>query len=84
MPEANCSIYDYGTSRKHVGVSIFQIPKKDEDLSTKTREALVRLVTKARQMQINEIKSLNEQFTFVKDTLKNIWSRHVSSFLITN
>lgn len=48
MPEANCSIYDYGTSRKHV-VSIFRIKKKDEDLSTKTREALVRLVTKARQ-----------------------------------
>jgi hypothetical protein len=36
----------FGTSRKHFGVSIFWIPTKDDDLSTKIREALARLVTK--------------------------------------
>jgi hypothetical protein len=34
-------------------------------------EALVRLVTKDREMQVYEIKFRNKQSTFVKDTLKN-------------
>ena len=49
MPGANCSIYGCGTSRKHAGISIFRIPAKDDDLSTKTREAWLRLVTSLRK-----------------------------------
>jgi hypothetical protein len=50
MPGANCSIYGCGTSRKLVGIGIFRIPTKDDDLSTKTREAWVRLVTRDREI----------------------------------
>jgi hypothetical protein len=46
LPGANCSIYGCRTSRKHFGVSIFRIPTKDDDLSTKIREEFARLVTK--------------------------------------
>ena len=35
LPGASCSIYGCRTSRKHFGVSIFRIPTKDDDLSTK-------------------------------------------------
>jgi hypothetical protein len=31
MPESKCFIYGCGTSRKHVGISIFRIPTKDEN-----------------------------------------------------
>ena len=48
MPGANCSIYSCGTSRKHKDISIFRIPTKDDDLSTRTREAWVRIVTRDR------------------------------------
>ena len=50
MPGANCSIYGCGTSRKHVGVSIFRIPTKEDNLSKETREAWVRVVTKDREI----------------------------------
>ena len=39
-----------GTSRKHVGISIFKIPAKNDELSKKTREAWVRLVTRDREV----------------------------------
>ena len=50
MPGANCSIYGCGTGRKHTGISIFRIPAKDDDLSTKTREAWARIVTRDREI----------------------------------
>lgn len=48
MPGANCSIFGCATSRKHVGVGIFKIPKETDELSKKTREAWISVITKDR------------------------------------
>ena len=61
MPGANCSIYGCGTSRKHAGISIFRIPAKDDDLSTKTREAWVRLVTRDREIDSSLQKQIDQR-----------------------
>ena len=55
MPGDNCSIYGCGTSRKHTGISILRIPAKDDNLSKKTREAWVRLVTRDREIEIERL-----------------------------
>ena len=57
MPGANCSIYGCGTSRKHVGVGIFRIPSAKDEVSTKTREAWLNVITKDRVVD----KSLRSQ-----------------------
>ena len=77
MPGANCSIYGCGTTRKRTGISIFRIPAKDDDLSTKTREAWVRIVTRDREIDSSLRKQI-ELFIFVKDTFKRTSSKHVS------
>ena len=82
MPGANCSIYGCGTGRKQTGISIFRIPAKDDDLSTKTREAWVRIVTRDREIDSSlrkQIEQRFELFIFVKDTFKRTSSKHVSS-----
>jgi hypothetical protein len=61
MPGANCSIYGCGTSRKHAGISIFRNPAKDDDLSTKTREAWVRLVTRDREIDSSLQKQIDQR-----------------------
>ena len=76
MPGANYSIYGCGTSTKHTGISIFRIPAKDDDLSTKTREAWGRIGTRDREI---DSKSNNKLFIFVKDTFKRTSSKHASS-----
>ena len=48
MLGANYSKYGCGTSRKHLGVSIFRIPTKEDNLSKETREPWVRFVTRDR------------------------------------
>ena len=57
MPGANFSIYGCGTSRKHVGVGIFRIPSGKDEVSTKTREAWLNVITKDRVVD----KSLRSQ-----------------------
>lgn len=61
MPGANCSIYGCGISRNHKGISIFRIPTKDDDLSTKTREAWVRLVTRDRETDASLRKQIDQR-----------------------
>ena len=47
MPGANWSIYGCKTSKKQKNIYVFfKIPTRDDDISTQTREAWVRLVTK--------------------------------------
>ena len=53
MPGANCAIYGCGTSRKHTGVGIFQIPKGDDELSTKTREEWLKVILRDREADKN-------------------------------
>ena len=60
MPGANCSIYGCGTSRKHKGISIFRIPTKSDDVSTKTKEEWVRVVTRDREVDASLRKQINE------------------------
>ena len=80
MLGVNCSIYGCGTSRKHTGISIFQIPAKDDDLSTNTREACVRIVTKVgdRLKFRKANRSNKELLILVKGTSKRTSSKHVS------
>ena len=47
---ANCSIFGCGSNRRHSGISIFSIPKGKDDLSTKTREEWVRIITRNREI----------------------------------
>ena len=75
MPGANCSIYGCGTSRQHTGISIFRIPAKDDDLSTKTREAWVRIVTRDREID----SSLRKQ---IEQRTLHICERHFQKNLI--
>ena len=48
MPGANCSILGCNISRKNVGVSIFALPKGEDDLSKKVREQWVKQITRNR------------------------------------
>ena len=57
MPGANCSIFGCGTSRKTSGVGIFRIPAGKDELSTRTREAWLQVITKDRVVD----KSLRRQ-----------------------
>ena len=77
MPEAKCFIYGCGKSRKHVGISIFRIPTKDDDLSTKTREAWVRLVTKDLDIDASLRNEIPQQTVYVCE-------RHFEKHLIEN
>ena len=49
MVGANCSIFGCGSNRRLSGISIFSIPKGKDDLSTKTREEWVRIITRNRE-----------------------------------
>lgn len=77
MPGANCSIYGCGTSRKHVGISIFKIPTKDDELSKKTREAWVRLVTRDREVDASLRKQIHENNI-------HICEKHFEKDLVSN
>ena len=80
MPGANCSIYGCGTNRKRTGISIFRIPAKDDDLSTKTREAWVRIVIRDREIDSSLRKQIEQRTLHIwKDTFKRTSSKHVSS-----
>ncbi len=48
MPGANCSIFAWGTSRKHLGVTIFRIPAETDELLKKTHKAWISIITKDR------------------------------------
>jgi hypothetical protein len=45
---ANCSILGCNISRKNSGISIFDLPKGEDDLSKKTREEWVKQITRNR------------------------------------
>ncbi len=57
MPGANCSIFGCGTSRKHVGIGIFRILSGKDEISKRTREAWLKIITKDRVID----KSLRRQ-----------------------
>jgi hypothetical protein len=59
MPGANCSIFGCATSRKHVGVGIFKIPAETDDLSKKTREAWISVITKDRSVDESLRRQIN-------------------------
>ena len=48
MPGKNCSIPNCSTSRRHVGISIFDVPRGDDEFSTEWRKKLVGIITKYR------------------------------------
>ena len=50
MVGANCSIFGCGSNRRHSGISIFSLPKGKDDLSTKTRDEWVRIITRNREI----------------------------------
>ena len=65
MPGANCSIFGCGTSRKHVGVGIFRIPSEQDELSKKTREAWINIITKDRVVDENLRRQINNANLYV-------------------
>ena len=50
MPGANCAIFGCATSRRHTGVGIFLIPRREDKLSQKTRDAWIEIITKDREI----------------------------------
>ncbi len=48
MPGANCSVFGCESSRKHTGVGIFRIPSEKDEVSTATREAWLKMITRDR------------------------------------
>ncbi len=48
MPGANCSIFGCSTSRRQSGISIFGLPKAEDELSRKTRQEWVNVITRNR------------------------------------
>ena len=65
MPGANCSIFGCGTSRKNVGVGIFRIPSELDELSKKTREAWINIITKDRVVDENLRRQINNGNLYV-------------------
>ena len=90
MPGANCSIYGCGTSRKHVGVSIFRIPTKDDELSKKTRDAWVRVVCRDREIDASLRNQISQRTIHIceKHFEKNLietckfYSYHLAIYLL--
>ena len=75
MPGADCSVYGCGMSRKQKNISIFRIPTKDDDISTQTREAWVRLVTKDREIDASLRKQIDQKTI-------HFCERHFENYLI--
>lgn len=48
MPGKNCCIPNCPTSRRHTGISIFNVPRGDDEYSTEWRNKLVGIITKYR------------------------------------
>ena len=48
MPGKNCCIPNCSTSRRHPGISIFNVPRGDDEFSTGWRKKLIDIVTKYR------------------------------------
>ncbi len=44
------SIFGSGSNRRHSGISILSLPKGKDDLSTKTRDEWVRIITQNREI----------------------------------
>ena len=65
MPGANCSIFGCGTSRKHTGVGIFRIPTGEDDLSKKTPDAWLCVVTKDREVDQNLRRQMENRTLYV-------------------
>ena len=90
MAGANCSIYGCGTSRKHVGVSIFRIPTKDDELSKKTRDAWVRVVCRDREIDASLRNQISQRTIHIceKHFEKNLietckfYSYHLAIYLL--
>lgn len=50
MVGANCSIFGCSTNRRHKGISIFSLPKGKDELSSRTRDEWVRVITRDREI----------------------------------
>ena len=50
MVGANCSIFGCGLKRRHSGISIFSLPKGKDNLSIKTHDEWVRVITRNREI----------------------------------
>ena len=48
MPGANCSIFDCSTSRTSRGISIFGLPRGNDEYNMVWREKLINVITKDR------------------------------------
>ena len=48
MPGKNCSIPNCPTSRRHPGISIFNVPRGDDEFDKEWRNKLINIITKYR------------------------------------
>lgn len=60
MPGANCSIFGCSTSRRHSGISIFALPKGEDDLSRETREQWAKQITRSRVVDAELKRQIDE------------------------
>ncbi len=59
MVGANCSILGCGTNRRHTGLSIFSLPTGKDELSAKTRNEWVRVITRNREVDKDLRRQIN-------------------------
>ena len=78
MPGANCSIFGCSTSTRQSGISIFGLPKAEDELSRKTRQEWVNVITRNRVVnadlrhQIEEAECMYAKSISKKSLLKSV------------
>ncbi len=65
MPGANCSVFGCGSSRQHVGIGIFLIPSGEDEISKRTREAWLKVITKGRVIDTSLQRQINSGSLYV-------------------
>lgn len=65
MPGANCSIFGCGTNRRHFGISIFRIPTRKDELSLRTRQLWINVITKDRVVDQNLQRQIDNNQLYV-------------------
>lgn len=65
MPGANCSIFGCGTNRRHVGISIFRIPMRKDELSRRTKQLWINVITKDRVVDQNLQRQIDNSQLYV-------------------
>ena len=65
MPGANCAIFGCSTSRKSTGVSIFRVPRSEDEYSRNWRDKLIQIITRDRQVDKGLQRQIEQKNLFI-------------------